>query len=552
MGPEGLSEPVAAARGAAKAAASPDLASVDTFPGDPALERALALGLAHEQAQHPTARRARGAHFTPYDVAARLVALALDGTEPRADFAACDPACGAGVFLLAVAEALVARGWSRADAARAVHGTDIDPVTVDVARDALATWAGTSRAAVHDQVRVADALVDDPWPGRRFALVVGNPPFLGQLLASTVRRGAVLGAAPGLGAAGAPYVDTSALFLARGLDLVADGGRVALLQPQSVLVARDAQAVRTRMVQHANLRALWWAPEPLFAAHVRVCAPVLERTDHPALGATRIVRGRSFDDAGTRPSPGAREPWGGLVRDLLGVPAVALRAERRIGDLATATAGFRDEYYGLIGAVHEAREVEDRDTMRLVTCGLIDVLECHWGRGRTARFARHAYGAPSVDVAALEGRVATWAAAQRVPKLLLATQTKVIEVCVDETGVLLPSTPVVAVHAPAAHLWRLAAALSAPSISAHALTRVAGAALSAQSIKLAARQVLELPLPVDDVAWTEGAALAAQAHGASGAERAQLLDRLGVVMDRAYGVDDPAVRNWWGARRGPG
>jgi hypothetical protein len=284
---------------------------------------------------------------------------------------------------------------------------------------------------------------------------------------------------------------------------------------------------------------------------VRVCAPVLERTDDPVPGAaTRRVVGRAFDDAGTCPSPGARESWGGLVRDLLGVPAVALRADRRVGDLATATAGFRDEYYGLVGAVHEAGEIEDRDTMRLVTCGLIDALECHWGRGRTARFARHAYHAPAVDLAALEGRVATWAAAQRVPKLLLATQTKVIEVCVDETGMLLPSTPVIAVHAPAAQLWHLAAALSAPCLSAHALSRVAGAALSAQAIKLAARQVLELPLPVDDAAWAEGAALARQAHGAAGAERQHLLDRLGTVMDRAYAVDDPAVLAWWAARRG--
>ena len=220
----------------------------------------------------------------------------------------------------------------------------------------------------------------------------------------------------------------------------------------------------------------------------------------------------------------------------------------RIGDVATATAGFRDEYYGLIGAVVE-RGDSTTAMPRLVTSGLIDVLACRWGT-RPARFARVHYVAPVVDADKVEGRVGVWVRARLCPKLLIATQTKVIEVVVDEVGDLVPSTPVIAVHADESQLWLLAAALTAPCVSAHALGQVAGAALGADAIKLAARQVLALPLPGDRVLWERGATLAKLAQCAADAERRELLDELGHTMDAAYGIADPAVFTWWARRRG--
>jgi hypothetical protein len=41
-----------------------------------------------------------------------------------------------------------------------------------------------------------------------------------------------------------PYTDTAFLFVLVGLDLVRDGGRVVLVQPQSLAAARDAAGVR--------------------------------------------------------------------------------------------------------------------------------------------------------------------------------------------------------------------------------------------------------------------------------------------------------------------
>jgi hypothetical protein len=180
-----------------------------------------------------------------------------------------------------------------------------------------------------------------------------------------------------------------------------------------------------------------------------------------------------------------------------------------------------------------------------VTSGLIDVLRCTWGE-RHARFAGVEYRRPVARLERATPAAADWVAAQLRPKVLVATQTKVLEATVDETGDLVPSTPVVAVHADPERLWHLAAALSAPPITAHALHVAAGAALSTGAVKLSARQVLELPLPVDPEAWDRGAALARDAARAtSAAARRATLATLGTVMCAAYGVTAEGVVEWW-------
>jgi hypothetical protein len=94
----------------------------------------------------------------------------------------------------------------------------------------------------------------------------------------------------------------------------------------------------------------------------------------------------------------------------------------------------------------------------------------------------------------LAREIAAWVRAQLRPKLVLATQTKVVEVAVDERGDVVPSTPVVAIHAPAEQLWALAAALSAPPVSAAPGILRRGAVVRCGQAP--ARQVLALP-PAD-------------------------------------------------------
>ncbi|WGX99259.1 N-6 DNA methylase [Nocardioides sp. L-11A] len=455
-------------------------------------------------------RRAQGAFYTPPE----LVAWVLDRALPAAG-SVLDPACGTGHFLVAAA---------RRVGVRAVHGSDLDPEAVRIARDRLhAVDPAVPRAEIERRVVVADGLT--AWEGRTFDAVVGNPPFLGQLRRHSAGRSEEH--RRGLGA----YTDTSAVFLHRALDLAGTGGTVALVQPISVLAARDAGPVRAAVAGRGAVTDFWCSERPVFdGTPVLTCVPVV-----------RIGAGPATDPDG----------WGALAAPAFGIPSVALPdGTGTLGERATCTADFRDQYYGLAPFVGDGL----RDGTPLVTTGLIEPAESRWGRVPT-RFARRQYDAPSVDLAALraDGALARWADARLVPKLLVAGQGRVIEAVADEHGAWLPSVPVVSVvpHDPA-DLWRLLAVTLAPPLVAHAASRYLGSGLTPGSVKVSARQLAALPLPTDEAAWAEGAAWACAAQRATDAERPDLLAATGRAMSAAYGADPASYAWWWGrVRRRP-
>ena len=422
-----------------------------------------------------------------------------------------DPACGDGRFLLAAAERVRRRFGAIPDGT--LVGIDVDEAAVAGAAAAL----GSS-----GDLRCGDAL-DATFCGPPFDAVVGNPPYLNQLAAATSRRGRSSWG-------GGAYADTAALFLALSLRLARpDGGRVGLVLPQSVLATRDTAAIRAASLAAARLDALWWAGEAMFDAEVVTCVAAFVRGE--CQGPVRRAHGATFaplpDAAGG--DLASRPTWSHLVADAVGIPPVLLRPSPTLATMATATADFRDQYYGLVGHVSD-----DGDGTPLVTSGLIDAGQCAWGQ-RPARFARRTFAAPRVDVDALAPILQVWAASRLVPKVLVATQTRVIEAVADPAGEWLPSVPVITVtpRAPA-DLWRVAAVLSAPPVSAWAATTYLGAALSVRAIKLSASQVLTVPLPGRP--WDDAATALAEGDIESCARR----------MDVAFGTD---LFDWWQERR---
>jgi hypothetical protein len=253
---------------------------------------------------------------------------------------------------------------------------------------------------------------------------------------------------------------------------------------------------------------------------VDVCAPVI--------------------DVGSASEEPARA-WSSHLAESLGVPEVELRRAPTIASIAQPTAGFRDQYYGFVGAVSEANGTPlARDTARpLVTTGLIDLGRCAWGE-RPARFGRKRWASPVVDVVCARARPAAraWLERTGVPKVVVATQTRVLEAAVDERGDWVPSVPLVMVEAPRDQLWHVAAAVCAPPVSAWVAQRAAGTALAPGALKVSARLVGEIPLPVDEREWDRGTA--ALRHGD--------LDAFGVAMTAAYRAGDD-VLSWWQARR---
>ncbi|MCL2541282.1 MAG: N-6 DNA methylase [Nocardioidaceae bacterium] len=441
-------------------------------------------------------RRSRGSFYTPPDLVAWILDRALAPTTRRV----LDPACGTGHFLVAAAERV---------GARAVWGSDLDGAAVAVARDRLrALDPSLTEAELADRVRHSDGLAC--WAGERFEAVVGNPPFLGQLRRRTA------GATGGLGA----YTDTSAAFLHASLGLVGDGGAVALVQPLSVLAARDAGPARAEVARRGAVVDFWCSPRPVFdGTDVLTCVPLV-----------------SVGRAGG-PAP---DDWGALAAPTFGIPAVSLPSDAGVvGDLAACTADFRDQYYGLVPHVRDAADGLRPGEVRLVTTGLIEPARSQWGEVPT-RFARRRYAAPAVAVADLDPPLAAWARSRLVAKLLVAGQGRVIEAVADPAGELLPSVPVVSVvpHDPG-DLWRLLAVTLAPPVVAYAAARYLGTGLTPGSVKVSARQLAALPLPRDHERWAAAATLARE--GARPARVAEL-------MTAAYAAEDPALTAWWAER----
>lgn len=483
--------------------------------GVPLLDGPADLGRLHERLTTPGERTRRGAWYTPAELAAALVERALRDAEAAARGPVADPACGGGAFLLAAADRLRSFGFSPVDAVAHLRGGDVDPLAVAVTEAALWWWSARAGVPVvaGDRLVVGDALVAASGPP--VGTVVGNPPFLGQLRARTTmdtdrrrqlrrRFGAVVG----------PYTDPAWLFVLRAVEDVALVGRVALVQPRSVLAARDAGAVRAAIDERATLVDVVLADHGTFDADVTTCGLVLERTDR-----------RTGND------------WTGPLADAAGIPAVRLDGHRRLGDLATTHAGFRDEYYGLAAAVAEGGRGP-----RLVTAGVIDPLTL---LDRPQRFAGQRWSDPRVDVGCLTGRAARWAHLQTDPKVLVATQTRVLEAVADAEGALVGSVPVVLVRpSDPADLWRIAALLHAPAASAWLLRRSAGTALSADACRPTAALLADLPVPDDEQAWDAAAAAARDASRGLAD-----VDEVARLADRALGVDDASVHAWWAARR---
>ena len=522
----------------------------------------------HEQALADRGvRKGLGAYYTPPDVVDGLLALTLDpllaerreeGVAAVAALRVLDPACGTGNFLVAVAariaDALVGLGLDPADAAgrslRCVRGIEIDPATARVCRAGLRSIhpSGGGRTIVRGDALLDDGLV----PDSGFDLVVGNPPFLSQLASSTARsREDADALRTRFGDAVGPYTDPAAVFLLASLRAARpDGGTVALVEPVALLSARDARGVRQAARERASLTALWIAGQPVFDADVDVCAPVLVRgadTDR-----TVIVRGRRFEAGPVVASPGpAAASWSALLAAAQDLPDRELRTAGVVGDLADATADFRDQYYGLADAVIDDAAPGD-GRPRLVTSGLIDPARLHWGE-RTCRFNKVGYLHPRVDLDRLAPPMREWAGRRLVPKVLVATQTRVLEAVVDEAGDLLPSVPVVTVTARSgrpAELWRIGALLCTPPATLIAARRHLGAARSASALRLSASDVLALPLPADGRAWDRAASAFAAASSAADPDAHRTELRASArAMGEAYGLDgDDELLAWWEAR----
>lgn len=514
---------------------------------------------AHEASLPGDVRHGRGVHATPPEVGIGLCRALFADIDPVSRPRVVDHSVGAGAFLLAAATVL---GEAGVDPDRVVgdllFGSDVDEASVVLARWALGAWALSAGGCVPDlaspNLRVGDGLSPETFAAEApFDAVIGNPPFLSQLSATTARSGQERRALAGrfAGAVGG-YADTAAAFVAHAVDQVDVGGRIAMIVPESFFATRDAEPVRRHLRTATAVSAVWAGGRGSFAAAVGTCA-VLAVRGGPS-GPVQRLSGPDVRPNGEIDPDLLDEPsWSGVLAGMRGVPAVRLAAsEATIGDVAHVVAGFRDQYYGLVESVREAADgvdvTADPTMVPLVTVGMIDPFSLRWGRAEF-RFARRRWRRPMVDLDDLAERdpgLAAWYAVTLTPKVCIASQTKVIEVAVDADGTWAATTPVISAMASDVDVWHLAAALGAPAVTAWSVARATGSGLSGDAVRVSASLVRSVPLPADAAAWAEGAAVLAGVDVASGPQPADLA-AFTAAMAAAYRCDEDVTR-WWGER----
>ena len=204
--------------------------------------KALIAGTTKAQGHHGNATTQR---FTPPWIARWLAERGLAARAHGASVNCLDPACGGGQLLLALMDAGVP--------AQALHGVDIDPVAVDVARWSL--WLRARRPGDEVATRGEPTLrVVDPPLGTlgatlgTYGLVIVNPPYMGARHLDPATRAA-------LREQFAPYHgDLYTAFLERCLALTEPGGAVAFLCQQSFLFLKRDRALRRDLMRRAALR----------------------------------------------------------------------------------------------------------------------------------------------------------------------------------------------------------------------------------------------------------------------------------------------------------
>lgn len=504
------------------------------------LESILSLGRSREkELADPVSD---GAVYTPYPVAEKLV----NHTNLQAGQSVCDPAMGAGVFLIAAAEKRFHLGQSIESIAKQTAGADIDAVSVEVAKLSMQLWSwlrGTTGVSF-DGLVCADPLINPPtnWV-KSFDVIVGNPPFLSQLKSRTTRhKNRAQKLKQKYGKLATQYVDESALFLLASLDMVKKKGTICLIVPTSIFGAASARPIREHIDEVMPMTGLWVGGRDVFTdAKVDVLAPILSTEQKPLVHVY-------FQKSEMCPTEVKREnngSWGAILADALGVPILDAAIEKDLQREATVTADFRDAYYWLSERVEEnGFQTHRKKIGKLATVGLVDPLTFNHGK-KEVRFAKKKYSEPVVVAEHNPPNdFSEWLKRRRVPKILVATQTKVIECVVDEIGDLIPSTPLIIIQpVNPNNIWHLASALSSPVGAAWAASEAAGTGLGANTVRLRASQLNLFPLPATSPEWDRAADLAQSIQTQGGSEKT--FRDFGLVINSAYGIEDDDLLQWW-------
>ena len=171
------------------------------------------------------------------------------------------------------------------------------------------------------------------------------------------------------------------------------------------------------------------------------------------------------------------------------------------------------------------------------------------------RFGKRPWRAPVVALAALDDPDhpgATWARRQLVPKVLVASQTRVIEAAPDGQGRAIGLTPVISGVPDGIDLAHLLAVLCSPVSTLAVVSAMAGSGLGRAGVRVSTSVLADLELPVHRAPWDEAAALLAGRCSLGSGVDPSTMQAVRDLMLSASGIDDGnEVRAWFETLAGP-
>jgi adenine-specific DNA-methyltransferase len=216
--------------------------------------------------EHKRTRKVAGVFYTPSYVCEYMAQKALAETEDRRP-RILDPACGCGAFLLAAYRHLRRHAAADPEAfAAGLHGVDIDPQAVLVARRSLWLEAQSERLSdgmaqrlaerLTANLRTGDVLVDPAVEALGpFDVVLGNPPYRRELHTKALLDRI---AATEFGRRyRTPRMDLWYYFFHRGLELLKPGGRLSFIVGAYWTKGRGAERLIAAMREDSHVEELF-------------------------------------------------------------------------------------------------------------------------------------------------------------------------------------------------------------------------------------------------------------------------------------------------------
>ena len=184
-------------------------------------------------------RKLAGAYYTPVRIVTEIIEnLELPSVNDTIKF--CDPCCGSGNFLIALAS----KFGNHAE----LYGQDCDPISALIARiNLFLADTGLTAEYLRDHIRVGDTLHDTF--NEKFNVVIGNPPWGSEFQEEQlIEYKKKYRTAVGKG------IEAYDLFVERSLEMLTPSGSLAFILPEAILSVAAHKAIRELLLAQCCFR----------------------------------------------------------------------------------------------------------------------------------------------------------------------------------------------------------------------------------------------------------------------------------------------------------